>query len=293
MPLAFFPSSQRARVTALACTLPKASGKPLSRWSSRELANVATEKKIVKRISASTIKRWLKADQIKPWQFRSWQKPTDPRFLEKAVPILNLYERAAALAEKGHIVVCADEKPSIQARTLIGGLTPPRPGVPARKGDRYERKGALQLFTALLVHLGETIARCFDRKRFIDFQAFFRMIVESLWCQEIKVLHLILDNGPTHAKKQIDAWIKSLKLSFKVEVHWLPVHASWLDQVEIVFSDVQRRVLTPNHFESLEDLRHTLMDYFVERNKHPKPIRWTYTAAKLRKKMLVPVAAAA
>jgi transposase len=293
VPLAFFPSSQRAQVTALACTLPRESGKPLSRWSSRELAKVAVEKKVVKRISASTIKRWLKAERIKPWQFKSWQKPTDPRFLEKAVPVLHLYERAAALAEKGHIVVCADEKPSIQARKLLGGLIPPRRGVPARRGDRYRRQGAWQLFTALLVHRGETIARCFDHKRFIDFQAFFRMLAASRWCQEIKVLHLILDNGPTHAPKQLELWLQTLRLPLKVEVHWLPLHASWLDQVEIVFSDLQRRVLTPNHFDSRKDLRDTLMDYFRERNKHAKPIRWTYTAVKLCEKMQPRVAACA
>jgi hypothetical protein len=113
---AFSPSAVRAQVTALACTLPRDSGKPLSRWSATELAREVIQRRIVRSISGSTIKRWLNADRIKPWQYHSWQWPTDPRFLERAIPILTLYERAQALARTGHIVVCADEKTSIQAR---------------------------------------------------------------------------------------------------------------------------------------------------------------------------------
>ena len=124
---AFSPSAVRAQVTALACTLPRDSGKPLSRWSATELARAVIQRRIVRSISGSTIKRWLNADRIKPWQYHSWQRPTDPRFLERAIPILTLYERAQALARTGHIVVCADEKTSIQARRACGRTTPARP----------------------------------------------------------------------------------------------------------------------------------------------------------------------
>ena len=283
-PRAFFPSQVRAQITALACTLPKAWGKPLSRWSCQALAKLAKTKRIVSRISVSTIGRWLRAEHIKPWQFRSWQKPTDPRFLEKAIPILRLYERAQELASVGHIVVCADEKTSLQARKAVGGTRPVRPGRPALVGDRYERKGAIQLFTGLMVYSGETLARCFDRKRFCEFQTFLQMIFDSLWCKKIRVLHVVLDNGPTHAPKQIKAWVKSLGLPFRVKLHWLPIHASWLDQVEIVFSHVQRYVLTPNDFQDTDEIEAVLMRHFKERNRHPKPVRWTYTVDKLKAK---------
>ena len=284
-PRAFSPSAVRAQIIALACTLPKAWGKPFSRWSCPALADLAKAKRIVSHISVSTIGRWLRADHIKPWQFRSWQKPTDPRFLEKAIPILRLYERAQEMASVGHIVVCADEKTSLQARKAEGGTRPARPGRPALVGDRYQRKGAIQLFTALLVHSGETLARCFDRKRFREeFQPFLQMLFGSLWCKKIRALHLILDNGPTHAPKQIKKWIKSLKLPFRVKIHWLPIHASWLDQVEIVFSHVQRYVLTPNDFQDTDEIETVLMRHFKERNRHPKPVRWTYTVEKLKAK---------
>jgi DDE superfamily endonuclease len=247
---AFSPSATRAQVTALACSLPRDSGRPLSRWSAPELARAVIQQGIVSSISASTVKRWLQADQIQPWQYRSWQRPTDPRFLERAILILDLYERAQGLARKGHIIVCADEKTSIQARKATGGTRPAGPGQPMHFGDRYRRRGAVQLLAGLLVHRGDTLARCFERKRFGEFQAFLRMLFASLWCKRIRVLHLILDNGSTHAPKQLAAWIRTLGLRFDIRIHWLPVHASWLDQVEIVFSVLQKKVLIPNDFDS-------------------------------------------
>jgi len=239
---------------------------------------------IVSSISASTVKRWLQADQIKPWQYRSWQQPTDPRFLERAVPILDLYERAQGLARKGHIIVCADEKTSIQARQTSGGTTPPGPGHAGHVGDRYQRRGAVQLFAGLLVHRGETLARCFERKRFGEFQEFLRMVFASLWCKRIRVLHLILDNGSTHAPKQLASWIGTLGLRFDVRIHWLPVHASWLDQIEIVFSVLQKKVLTPNDFASTRHVERRLLAFLAERNRTARPLQWSYTSKRLLKR---------
>lgn len=266
---------------ALACTLPRESGRPLSRWSSSELAREAMKRGIAGSMAPSTIRRWLRQDRIKPWQHRSWQKPTDPRFLQKAIPVLNLYEQANELAQAGEIVVCADEKTSIQARRLVGGVRPAGPGRPLRRGHRYKRQGALQLFAGLLVHTGETIARCFERKRFVDFQAFLQMIFASLWCGSIRVLHLILDNSSTHAPQRLPGWIRQLLLPFRTELHWLPVGASWLDQAELVLSPLQTKVLTPNDFQDKGELEKAILDYFHERNTRPQPIRWTYTSQKL------------
>ena len=111
---------------------------------------------------------------------------------------------------------------------------------------------------------------------------------QSALCTGVKVLHLILDNGPTHAPKQLGAWLASLELSFEVRLYWLPKYASWLDQVEIIFSKVQRDVLTPNDFASTLALENTLRTYFEDLNQHPKPIQWTYTKAKLLAKFGAP-----
>jgi hypothetical protein len=283
----------RAQVTALACTLPQDSGRPLSRWSAAELAQRVRSRRIAPTISAATIRRWLRQERIKPWQYRSWQKPTDPHFLAKATVVLRLYEKATGLARQREIIVCADEKTCMQALTVVGGVTAAGSRHGLRAGCRYKRQGILNLFAALLVHSGVTMARCFERKRFVEFQSFLRMIFGSLWCHQVRVVHLVLDNGPTHAPQQLDRWIKELQLPFAVHVHWLPINASWLDQVEIVFSPLQRKALTPTNFRDRKELSDRVLHFFAERNKHARPIRWSYTVADLRRHMEKPLRACA
>jgi DDE superfamily endonuclease len=186
-------------------------------------------------------------------------------------PDPDLYERANALARKGHLLVCADEKTSIQARQACGRMTPARPGWPMHLPDRYQRQGAVQVFGGLLVHTGETLARGLERKRFVEFQSFLRMLFGSVWCRRIRSLHLILDNGSTHAPKRLPAWITGLGLPFPVHLHWLPVNASWLDQIEIVFSELQRKALTPNDFDSPDHMRQRILGFLAERNRRAHP----------------------
>jgi hypothetical protein len=155
--------------------------------------------------------------------------------------------------------------------------------------------GAVQLFCALLVASGLTFAQTRTGRKFADFKAFLQEFFQSALCAGLQVVHLILDNGSTPAPKQLGAWIASLELSFEVRIYWLPTHASWLEQVEIIFSKVQRDVLkvqrdvlTPNDFPSTLALEKNLKTYFAERNRHPKPIQWTYTKTKLMAKFGVP-----
>lgn len=283
-----FPPVVRAQVIALACTTPKAHGKVWKRWSGEKLAQVAVENGLVEAISPTTIRRWLRQDKIKPWRYHSWQKSTDPAFVAKATPVLDLYEHAPALAEEGEVVCCVDEKTSIQARQRVSETRAAVPEQPMQVADRYRRMGALQLFCALMVASGLTFARCRATRGFADFKAFLIELLTSSLCHGLKVLHLILDNGSTHAPKQLGTWIASLELAFEVRLYWLPTHASWLDQVEIIFSKVQREVLTPNDFPSTIALNCDLMAYFAELNRRPKPIQWTYTKAKLLAKFDAP-----
>jgi len=283
-----FTALQRSQIVALACSNPGEHGKPWKRWSNEKLSRTAVEKKITDSISAATIGRWLREDQIKPWRYHSWQKSMDPRFVEKAGPILDLYEKAEKLAQKKEAVICVDEKTSVQARRPLDETLPAVPGQPVRVCDRYERKGFLQLFCALTVATGVTFARCFDRKCFSDFKTFLVSLFDSAVCKGLKTLDLILDNGPTHAPKQLGTWIASLELSFKVKIFWLPTHASWLDQVEIVFSKVQRDLLTPCDFQDKDALETELMNYFDHLNYNPKPINWSYTKEKMIAKFSLP-----
>jgi hypothetical protein len=141
-----FPPAQVAEVKALACELPAERGVALSRWSSAELAREAVKRGIVAQVAAVTIWRWLAEDAIRPWNYRSWIFPRDPKFAEKAGRILDLYEGRweGQLLEPGDLVVCADEKPSIQARAR---KHPSQPAMPGGDGQlvehEYQRKGAL------------------------------------------------------------------------------------------------------------------------------------------------------
>jgi DDE superfamily endonuclease len=139
----------------------------------------------------------------------------------------------------------------------------------------------VQLFGALLVASGVTFARTRSGKTFADFTAFLLEVLQSARCAGLQVVHLMLDNGSTHAPKQLGPWMAALALSFEVRIYWLPTHASWLDQVEIIVSKGQRDVLTPNDFPSTLALEKQLKTYFDELNRHPKPIQWTYTKTTL------------
>jgi transposase len=286
-----FTPLQRTRVVALACSAPRQYGKPWQRWSGEKLARVAIELQIVESIAPSTIRTWLRHDQIKPWRYHSWQHSTDPQFVAKAVPVLDLYEQAPSLQMHGELTVCADEKTSIQARQRVTPTKAAAPGAVNQVADRYKRMGAVQLFCALAVASGLTFAQTRLTKKFADFKAFLSDLFQSCLCAGITVLHLILDNGPTHAPKQLAPWLASLELAFEVRLYWLPTYASWLDQVEIIFSKVQRDVLTPSDFASTLALERTLRAYFADLNQHPKPIEWTYTKTKLFAKFSAPPSA--
>jgi transposase len=276
-----FTALQRAQVVALACSAPHRYGKPWQRWSGEKLARVAIEQQIVSTIAPSTIRTWLRHDKIKPWRYHSWQHSTDPQFVAKAVPVLDLYALAPVLQAQGELTLCTDEKTSIQARQRVTPTKAAAPGEVVQVADRYKRMGAVQLFCALAVASGLTFTQTRLTKKFTDFKAFLTEVFQSSLCASITVLHLILDNGPTHAPKQLATWLASLKLSFEVRLYWLPTYASWLDQVEIIFSKVQRDVLTPSDFASTVALERTLQAYFADLNQHPKPIEWTYTKTKL------------
>jgi hypothetical protein len=132
------------QVKALACELPHRKGLPLSRFSIADIRQEVLAQGLVAEISGATIWRWLSQDAIRPWRYRSWIFPRDPLFLEKAAPILDLYQGVWQGQPLGpqDFVLCADEKPSIQARRRKHPSLPPAPALPARIEHEYERKGA-------------------------------------------------------------------------------------------------------------------------------------------------------
>jgi len=246
---------------------------------------------LVSSIAVSTICRWFAAEKLKPWRYHNWQHISAPEaFLERARPVLRLYERAKALLQQGIWVVCVDEKTTIQARQLQQETQAAAPGYPMHVSHRYERQGALHLFAGLSVADGYKYGQTFMRKRFCDFQDFLlQTIIPEALQRGVHTLDLILDNGTTHAPKQLENWlqeqVRANSWPLTIEIFWLPVNASWLDQIEIWFSILQRKLLQPNDFDSLDQLAQSIMEFIKYQNLSPKPIRWTYTVEKLEKKL--------
>jgi len=264
---------------------------PLVRWSAAEIAQRLITLGIVACISASTVARWLAQERLRPWRYHTWQHILDPKtFLARARPVLRLYERAQILLAEGVWVVCTDEKTSIQARKREQSAEPAGPGYPVHITPRYKRKGALQLFAGLSVADGRVYGMCRNRKRFVDYQSFLlTVIIPEALQRGVHTLALVLDNGPTHAPKQLEQWLAKETQTkgwlLKIQVYWLPKNASWLDQIEIWFSILQRKLLNPNDFESLQALEKAIRSFIRYSNRTAKPIHWTYTVEKLEQKL--------
>jgi hypothetical protein len=183
--------------------------------------------------------RWLKADRIRPWRYHAWQHIHDPHvFLARARPVLEAYVQARALLQAGTWLICLDEKTSIQARE---GEQPPRPAQrdkPMLHEARYHRRGARHLFAGLSGASGQVYGICRQRKCFVDFQAFVQQeIIPEALRRRVHTVTFILDNGTTHAPKQLEDWLRQQEHACEERLHfqvlWLPPNASWLDQIEI------------------------------------------------------------
>jgi len=281
----------RAQVTAIACSLPKQSQVPLARWSRAELARRVSQDLTLPRLSASSVGRWLKAERLRPWRYHSWQHIHDPQtFLQRARPVLQAYAQAQVLLRAGTWLVSLDEKTSIQAREGEQPPRPARPGKPMRHEARSHRRGARHLFAGLSVADGQVYGTCRERKCFVDFQAFLQqVIIPEALRRKVQTVTFILDNGTTHAPKQLERWLREQEAGCSERLHfqvlWLPPNASWLDQIEIWFSVLQRKHLQPNHFVSTTALETSLSDYIASYNQTAKPINWTYTVEKLEHKL--------
>jgi hypothetical protein len=286
-----FPPETRAQTTALACNLPRTQGLPLARHSSSSLARQLMASGQVKKISAATIRRWLASEKLKPWRFKLWQHIVEPKaFLLRAKPVLKLYEHAKVLQKRGIWVVCCDEKTSLQARKPEQASVSGKPAELAKLNGRYKRMGAVQLFAALSVADGQVMGECRTQKCFVDFQAFIRQVIlPEAVRRKVKRVVLILDNGRTQAPKQLQKWLNEelehQKLSLSVKVQWLPVRASWLDQIEIWFSKLQSKLLRPNDFADVPTLTKAISAFMAYCNEKAQPINWTYTAQKLEHKL--------
>ncbi len=196
-----FPPAQVAEIKALACELPAELGVPLSRWSSAEIAREAVDRGIVAEISGATIWRWLGEDAIRPWNYRSWIFRRDPLFREKAGRVLDLYEGCweGQLLEPGEMVVCADEKPSIQARSRIARTRPAAPDRGQLVEHEYERHGALCYFAAWDVRRARIHDRCDAKDGIVPFDTLIEQFMSVEPYRSAPRVFVVVDNGPRTA----------------------------------------------------------------------------------------------
>jgi transposase len=275
-----FTAADRAEAVALACALPAESGLPLSRWSCPELAReLATRCQIA--ASASTIRRWLASDALKPWQHRSWISVRDPAFAAKAARVLDLYAgtwNGEPLGSNDY-VICADEKTSIQARCRCHPTLPPGKARAMRIEHDYRRGGALAYLAAWDVHRGQVTGRCEHTTGIAPFSRLAEQVMTSEPYASADRVFWIVDNGSSHRgaasiTRMASAWPNAHLIH-------LPAHASWLDQAEIYFSVVQRKALSPNDFTDLGQIRNRLAAFEARYNEIAQPFNWTFNRTDL------------
>ena len=278
-----FPPHVVMEVKALACELPFESGIPLSRFSNNDIAAEVVRRGIVAQISGSTVWRWLSEDAIRPWQYRSWIFPRDPQFEQKAGRVLDLYQGIWSGSPLGfdEYVISADEKTSIQARVRKHASLAPMIGKCMRVEHEYRRGGALTYIAAWDVKHAKLFGRC-EAKSGID--AFDHLVADVMNKEpylSAKRVFWILDNGSSHRGQPCTSRLK--KMWPKIVVVHLPVHASWLNQIEIYFSIVQRKVLTPNDFDCLEAVEERLLQFQENYERIAEPFEWKFTREDLTK----------
>jgi transposase len=275
--------ADRAAVVALACQLPADTGVPLSRWTGPELKRELEDRALARApMAVSSLLRILAENPVKPWQYQSWIYPRDPDFAAKATVILDLYQgfyQGKPLGP-GDRILSFDAKPSIQARGRIHATLPAAPGRPVRVEHEYVRHGALALLAGLDVHTGRVFASTPKTTGIVPFMGLAGQVMERPEYKSAPRVFVIVDNGSDHRGQ---AAVKRLAAAHPnaIMIH-TPVHASWLNQVEIFFSIIQKKVVSPNDFSSLEKLSETLLAFVDRYNKTAKPFSWKYTAGDLK-----------
>jgi transposase len=271
----------RAAVVALACQLPAATGVPLSRWTGPELLAEVTRAGMDCELSVSSVLRILAEHPVKPWQYRSWISVRDPDFEAKAAVILDLYQGfyQGQRLQPGDRILSVDAKPSIQARGRCRPTTPAARGTPMRVEHEYVRHGALALLAALDVHTGKVFAATPDTTGITPFMDLMSQVMSRPEYKHAPRVFVIVDNGSDHRGQPA---ITRLRDAYPnaIMIH-TPVHASWLNQVEIVFSVIQRKVLTPGDFPGLGTLGYALHAFVNRYNRTARPFNWKFSADDL------------
>ncbi len=282
-----FPPQVVVEVKAIACELPAALEVPLSRLFVPDIRAEVMSRGIVASISDSTIWRWLAEDAIRPWTFRSWIFPRDPDFEAKAARVLDLYAREFERVPltDGEYVISADEKTSIQARCRCHPTLPAAASRAMRIEHEYRRGGALQYLAAWDCHRAKIFGRCEPKTGIVPFDRLVAQVMGTEPYASARRVFWVVDNGSSHRG---EASIDRLEGRYSRRGHkrlrliHTPVHSSWLNQIEIYLSIVDRKVLTPNDFVDLDEVQARLLAFERRYEATAKPFEWKFTRKDLR-----------
>ncbi len=268
---------ERHQVIAAACQSPHELGLRRTVWSHVALRETLISKRLVREISTSEIGRILDDAEIKPHRIRRWCHSDDPQFQEKMRAIVRLYVRRP----HGQPVLCVDEKTGMQALARTRPLQRPGPGRDRRLEFEYKRHGTRCLFACFNVGTGKVLARCTKTRKRSDFFSFMDKVA-SVYRQ--RRVHIVLDNLNTHKNTSRGDFITDWNREHgnRFVFHYTPTHGSWLNQVELWFAILSRRILRYGDFHSPRELVRSV-DTFTRRwnRKEAHPFRWTYEGQPL------------
>jgi hypothetical protein len=252
-------------------------------------------------MSRSTVQRILAEADLRPHKSRYWLHSDDPDFEAKALAVCRLYLDAPRLYRRGELVLCVDEKTGIQALQRRHPTKPAQPGRPELREFEYVRHGTRCLLATLVVPTGQVLGSVTERRGTWDFVRHVRDVVEAF--PHVTKFHWVMDNLNTHYTTKLcqylgklsGVWDDRLALrtgaqrraflqdpAHKHVVHYTPKHGSWLNQVEIWFGVLARRLLRRGEFHSAEELARRIVEYIDYYNRHQAhPYAWTYTGQPL------------
>jgi len=298
-----FSAEQVARVLERATQAPQDHGVPFSHWDAGALQRVAVEAGITESIHPTTIWRWLRDADIQPHRVRYWLKSTDPDFEIRMRDVTDLYLSTQDRAARGEVVFSVDEKTSIQALERKHPDRLPIPGIPQRIEHEYIRHGTLCLTASFNVLTGEVFGMLTESRPACVFASFIDQVCRNR-AEEVSRIHLVMDQLNTHWHHDLCEVVASasgisynrdqhrrgadrreflMRSDKRVIVHYTPKHASWLNQIEIWFSVLARKLLRRETFRSLADLRARILEFIIYYNRClAHPYRWTYTGAPCR-----------
>jgi transposase len=263
-------SQRRVRTAQMEAKILEATRKGPSdgttHWSSYRLAKDLG-------VSHTTVYRVWRQFGIQPHRLRRYMASDDPQFEEKAADVIGLYLNAPEHAA----VFSVDEKSAIQALDRLDPVLPLSPGRAERHGFEYYRHGTLSLYAALNTRTGQVLGKTNPLHTSTEFVGFLGQIIASQ--PKHKEIHIIADNLSAHKTKEVSAFLQA---NPNVRIHYTPTYSSWLNQVEIWFSKIQRQIIARGVFSSVDDLARKIMRFIRNYNKTATPIRWRYADEKQR-----------